>query len=121
VLSRDGYFVVVTSRHEDEARKVTDSLPAKATYYALDFSDAGQIEKLFSFVKSTCGRLDALVNALAYTQNESIMECTLDIWERTINTNLRSYFLCTKYAAELMKAQRRRKYRQYHCFQSKRY
>jgi NAD(P)-dependent dehydrogenase (short-subunit alcohol dehydrogenase family) len=104
VLSSAGYFVVVTSRHEDEARNVADNLPAKSTYYALDFSDAGQIEKLFSFIKTTCGRLDVLVNSLAYTQNESIMDCTLDIWERTINTNLRSYFLCTKYAAELMKA-----------------
>jgi NAD(P)-dependent dehydrogenase (short-subunit alcohol dehydrogenase family) len=105
VLSRDGYFVIVASRHEDEARKVAENLPSQGTYYALNFADSGQIEELFSFIKNTCGRLDVLVNSLAFTQNESILECTLDIWERTINTNLRSYFLCTKYAAEIMKAQ----------------
>jgi hypothetical protein len=26
-LSRDSYFVIVTSRHEDEARKVAENLP----------------------------------------------------------------------------------------------
>jgi NAD(P)-dependent dehydrogenase (short-subunit alcohol dehydrogenase family) len=44
-----------------------------------------------------------LINNVAHTSNESILECTLEAWEKTINTNLRSYFLCTKYAAEIMK------------------
>jgi len=104
-LSQDGYLVIVTSRHEDEARTVAENLPNKGRYYRIDFSDAGQIEGLFSFIKSEFGRLDVLVNSLAYTKNESILECTLEIWEKTINTNLRSYFLCTRYAAEIMKEQ----------------
>jgi NAD(P)-dependent dehydrogenase (short-subunit alcohol dehydrogenase family) len=102
-LSRDGYLVIVTSRHEDEARVLAENLPKKGTHYKVDFSDAKQIEGLFSFIKEKLGRLDVLVNSLAYTKNESIFDCTLEIWEKTINTNLRSYFLCTKYAAEIMK------------------
>jgi 3-oxoacyl-[acyl-carrier protein] reductase len=102
-LSGDGYMVIVTSRHEDEARAVAESLPKKGTYYKVDFSDAKQIEGLFTFIKEKFGRLDVLVNSLAYTKNESILDCTLEIWEKTINTNLRSYFLCTRYAAEIMK------------------
>jgi NAD(P)-dependent dehydrogenase (short-subunit alcohol dehydrogenase family) len=102
-LSRDGFLVIVTSRHGDEARALAEILPKKGTYYKVDFSDAKQIEGLFSFIKEKFGRLDVLVNSLAYTKNESILDCTLDIWEKTINTNLRSYFLCTKYAAEIMK------------------
>lgn len=43
------------------------------------------------------------VNSVAHTNNEFVLECTIETWERTINTNLRSYFLCTKYAAEIMK------------------
>jgi 3-oxoacyl-[acyl-carrier protein] reductase len=102
-LSRDGFLVIVTSRHEDEARTLAENLPKKGTYFKVDFSDAKQIEGLFSFIKEKFGRLDVLVNSLAYTKNESILDCTLEIWEKTINTNLRSYFLCTKYAAEIMK------------------
>ncbi len=102
-LSRDGFHVIITSRHEDEARKVAETLPKKGSYCALDYSDPAQIEGLFAFIKKTFGRLDVLVNSLAYTKNEPIMDCTLDIWEYTLNVNLRSYFLCTKYAAEIMK------------------
>jgi NAD(P)-dependent dehydrogenase (short-subunit alcohol dehydrogenase family) len=102
-LSRDGFLVIVTSRHEEEAKALAENLPKKGMYYKVDFSDAKQIEGLFSFIKEKFGRLDVLVNSLAYTKNESILDCTLEIWEKTINTNLRSYFLCTKYAAEIMK------------------
>ena len=104
-LSQDGFLVIVTSRHEDEAKDVTENLPRQGAYYQIDFSDPRQIADLFSFLKQTYGRLDVLVNNVAFTQNESILDCTLEIWERTINTNLRSYYLCTRYAAEIMRDQ----------------
>ncbi|MGD0329507.1 MAG: SDR family oxidoreductase [Nitrososphaeria archaeon] len=103
ILSKDGFLVVVTSRHEDEAKEVADHLSKKGDYYQVDFSNAEQITSLFSFLKKKYGRLDVLVNNVAYTKNESIMDCTLETWEYTINTNLRSYYLCTRYAAEIMK------------------
>jgi glucose 1-dehydrogenase len=105
VLSSNGFHVVVTSRHEEEARDVSERLPQKGSYFALDFAQAGSIERLFAFVRDKLGRLDVLVNNVAFTKNESILDCDLDTWEYTINTNLRSYFLCTKLAAEIMKAQ----------------
>ena len=102
-LARDGFVVIITSRHGNEANEIATNLVKKGMYYEVDFSDPGQIAGLFSFVKKTTSRLDVLVNNVAYTKNESIMDCTLETWERTINTNLRSYFLCTRYAAEIMK------------------
>lgn len=103
ILSEDGFNVIVTSRHGNEAREVAEHLVKKGASYEVDFSDAEQIASLFSFVKDTYGRIDVLVNNVAYTKNESILDCSLETWELTINTNLRSYFLCTKYAAEIMK------------------
>ncbi len=102
-LARDGFHVVVTSRHEEEARQVAAGLPRKGSAFALDFGDAGAIERLFGFVTSELGGVDALVNNVAYTKNESILDCDLETWTRTIDTNLRSYFLCTKLAAESMR------------------
>ncbi len=101
VLARDGYHVVVTSRHEAEARAVADAIGGSA--FAVDFADAAAIDALFAFVREKFGRLDALVNSVAYTKNESVLDCDLATWQQTIDTNLRSYFLCTKAAAELMK------------------
>jgi NAD(P)-dependent dehydrogenase (short-subunit alcohol dehydrogenase family) len=102
-LSRDGYTVVITSRHENESKELAERLVPAGGYCQVDFSDPEQIAGLFSYIRNTYGRLDVLVNNVAYTENESIMDCTLEIWDYTINTNLRSYFLCTKYAAQMMK------------------
>jgi len=104
-LSRDGFHVIITSRHGDEAKEVAEHLPKKGSYFALDFSKAEDIEKLFAFIKSEFGRLDVLVNNVAYTKNESLFECDLETWHYTLDTNLRSYFLCSKYAALMMKEQ----------------
>ncbi|MGD1152787.1 MAG: SDR family oxidoreductase [Syntrophales bacterium] len=103
VLSKEGYHVIITSRNEDEAKIVSECLAKKGSYFRVDFSQAGEIEKLFEFIKETFGRLDVLVNNVAYTRNESILDCDLSNWEYTLNTNLRSYYLCTKLAAEIMK------------------
>jgi NAD(P)-dependent dehydrogenase (short-subunit alcohol dehydrogenase family) len=104
-LSGEGYTVIITSRHGDEAKEVADQLSRKGGYCQVDFSIPEEIAGLFSFIKTIYGRLDVLVNNVAFTQNESIMDCTLETWDKTISTNLRSYFLCTKYAAEIMKEQ----------------
>jgi len=103
VLSREDYHVIITSRNEAEAKTVSEGLPKKGSYFRVDFSQAGEIEKLFEFIKKTFGRLDVLVNNVAYTKNESILDCDLSNWEYTLNTNLRSYYLCTRLAAEIMK------------------
>jgi NAD(P)-dependent dehydrogenase (short-subunit alcohol dehydrogenase family) len=102
-LARQGYLVIVTSRHGEEAKAVAAELPHQGASFETDFSDAQAIERLFTFVREKFGRLDVLVNNVAYTKNESILECDLSTWEQTIDTNLRSYFLCTKFAAEIMK------------------
>jgi 3-oxoacyl-[acyl-carrier protein] reductase len=102
VLARQDFLVIVTSRHGAEARAVAEALPSTGVSFETDFSDTESVERLFSFVKQEFGRLDVLVNNVAYTKNESILECDLALWEQTINTNLRSYYLCTKLAAEIM-------------------
>jgi NAD(P)-dependent dehydrogenase (short-subunit alcohol dehydrogenase family) len=102
-LSRDGYRVVVTSRHGDEASKVAESFPNQAESYELDVTDPEQIDSLFEFVDRLPGELDVLVNNVAYADNKSVLEADRDEWDKTIDTNLRSFFLCTQAAGERMK------------------
>jgi NAD(P)-dependent dehydrogenase (short-subunit alcohol dehydrogenase family) len=104
-LARNGYHVIVTSRNAEEAKAVSESLPGEGSFFQADFSESASIESLFKFIKEKFGRLDVLVNNVAYTRNESILECDLKTWEYTINTNLRSYYLCTQFAAGIMKEQ----------------
>lgn len=103
VLAGQGFHVIVTSRHGEEAKRVSENLSKKGSWFAVDFSEVSAVENLFNFVKDKFQRLDVLVNNVAYTKNESISDCDLTTWEYTINTNLRSYYLCTKLASEIMK------------------
>ena len=103
VLAAQGFHVIVTSRNGEEAKAVSENLSGKGSSFAVDFSEVSAIENLFNFVKERFHRLDVLVNNVAYTKNESISDCDLTTWEYTINTNLRSYYLCTKLASEIMK------------------
>src|SRR5882762_5299744 len=102
-LARDGHRVIVTSRHPEEAQQVSASLPTAGGWYGLDFGDARQIEALFATIAEHFGRLDVLVNNVACTRNESIFDCDEETWERTINLNLRSYYLCMRHAAMMMR------------------
>jgi len=102
-LAGDGCHVIVTSRNEEEAKQVSAALPTAGGYFSLDFADARQIESLFAYISENFGRLDVLVNNVAYTKNESIFECDEETWEQTINTNLRSYYVCMRHAARMMR------------------
>lgn len=102
-LAREGYHVIITSRNEMEAKEVANHLPTRGSHFSLDFSRAEDIKALFAFINDKFGRLDVLVNNVAYTKNESILDCDLETWQLTIDTNLRSYYLCSHYAALLMK------------------
>jgi NAD(P)-dependent dehydrogenase (short-subunit alcohol dehydrogenase family) len=104
-LAGQGFHVIVTSRNEEEAKAVSEDLPKKGSYFKVDFSEVSTIEKLFNIIKDRFHRLDVLVNNVAYTKNESILDCDLSTWEYTINTSLRSYYLCTKLGSEIMKVQ----------------
>jgi 3-oxoacyl-[acyl-carrier protein] reductase len=102
-LSREGYHVIITSRNGEEAKEVAASLPTSGSHFRLDFSRAEEIKALFDFIGEKFGRIDVLVNNVAYTKNESILDCDLETWQLTIDTNLRSYYLCSRYAALMMK------------------
>jgi NAD(P)-dependent dehydrogenase (short-subunit alcohol dehydrogenase family) len=102
-LARQDYHVIVTSRNEAEAKAVSENISKKGSYFCADFSEVSAIESLFKFIRERFNRLDVLVNNVAFTKNESILDCDLNTWDYTINTNLRSYYFCTKLAAEIMK------------------
>lgn len=101
-LSADGYRVVVTSRHGHEARAIADALPDEASGIEVDVTEPAEVDALFAAVDELDGDLAVLVNSVARNPNESILECDLETWDRTMHTNLRSYFLCSKAAAERM-------------------
>jgi NAD(P)-dependent dehydrogenase (short-subunit alcohol dehydrogenase family) len=66
---------------------------------AVDVSDEQQVSDLFNRVRSEHGRIDVLFNnaGISPTDDASVLETTLEAWQRVQDVNLKSVFLCCKH------------------------
>ncbi len=107
VLAEMGCDVIVNCRSEvkkaEEVAGQIAGLNRKATVMGADVSDKEQVDKLFNRIQQEFGQLDILVNNAGTSQPKDIFEIKLKDWEFILNTNLRSCFLCSKRAMEMMK------------------
>lgn len=79
----------------------------KAKFIRTDVSDPADILRLMAAVEENYHRLDILINNAGISRWDSPLELPVETWDKIINTNLRSVFLCTREAAKLMKKQGR--------------
>lgn len=101
-------IVINCLSHGDEAQRVADeikSMGRKAIVISGDVTDETAVKKMFEKIEQTFGKLDILVNNAGISQAKDIFEMELEDWDRVMNINLTSAFLCSKYAMELMKNQ----------------
>lgn len=73
-----------------------------------DVANESQVKALLATTVSRWGKLDILVNNAGWskrTPHHLLDDLTEEIWDRTLNTNLRGTFYCMRAAAELLKRQ----------------
>jgi 3-oxoacyl-[acyl-carrier protein] reductase len=78
----------------------------EAKGFVADVSDEGAVKKMIQNVKDHFGELHVLVNnagAGSKYWGKLFHELPAESWDMIINTHLRSTFLCSKYAAIIMK------------------
>ncbi len=65
----------------------------------LDVTDEEQVRAAYRHVRDTYGHIDVLFNNAGISPNDdgSVLETTLEAWERVQGANLRSVFLCCKH------------------------
>jgi NAD(P)-dependent dehydrogenase (short-subunit alcohol dehydrogenase family) len=65
----------------------------------VDVTDERQVQDLFKRVHEEYGRIDVLFNNAGISPNDdgSVLDTTLEAWERVQSVNLRSVFLCCKH------------------------
>jgi NAD(P)-dependent dehydrogenase (short-subunit alcohol dehydrogenase family) len=106
VFHNEGAKVVVTCRTESEGRKIADELGAaqgKAIFVKTDVTKSQDIRNLIDVTIKTFGKLDILVNNAGYHISKNAEQTSEEEWEFIQNTNLRSTFLCSKYAMSHLK------------------
>src|SRR5688500_11385606 len=69
---------------------------------AADVSDEEQVSDLFARVRSEYGRIDVLFNnaGISPSDDASVLDTSLEAWQRVQDVNLRSVFLCCKYGIQ---------------------
>lgn len=98
---------VVIADINDVTGRETEAQIKRTGYDALfikaDVSVPSDIERLVKSADAEFGRIDVLINNAAVNKWNSPYTLSVEDWDRIINTNLRSVFLCSREAAAVMK------------------
>jgi len=97
VFSQKGWHVIGV------ARKNVSAIDGVSHYIRGDVSNVSDISHIFDEIRSNEGRIDVLINNAAIQICKPIIEMSVDEWDKTMDTNLRSAFLFSKHAYPLMK------------------
>ena len=78
---------------------------AEVVGYWPNLMNAGEVEEVFTKVKDMYGSLDILVNNAGVSARDSFYEYKPEDFEKVIDLNVNSVFICAQAAAKIMKEQ----------------
>jgi 3-oxoacyl-[acyl-carrier protein] reductase len=110
LFAREGASVAVNYAHSRDAAEeivaTIQSVGGTAISIAADVADDKQVRAMTTRVEQEFGGLDFLVNNAGWSTvipHKNLEALTDEIWDRTLNTNLRGAFYCARAAAPLLK------------------
>jgi glucose 1-dehydrogenase len=101
-LARDGHAVVVAEIDPQRAADVAAEIGDEALPFAVDVSEATQVEALLAATLEHFGRLDVMVANAGVPLGAPFLELDEATWERVLAVNLKGVFLCGQAAAKAM-------------------
>ena len=90
---------------ETEARDVMSFITShggEAMLVPADVRDSGQVKTMIREITDKWGKIDILINNAGITADNLILRMSDTAWDDVINTNLRSAYICTKFALRSM-------------------
>ena len=110
-LAAEGVDLVINyESSKPEAQQLVEEIKAsgrRALAVQGDVSQRSDVQKLFAATEAEFKRLDILVNNAGMFFAADFEQLTEEQWDRILNTNLKSQFLCCQTAAPIMKRQGR--------------
>lgn len=111
-LANAGADVVVSSRTVPDLESLAEEIRGmgrKASVQPADLTKLSDIQAVANASVAEFGRIDVLVNNLGININKPALEMSEEEWDRVLDTNLKSYFLCSQVIGKLMVEQRKGK------------
>jgi 3-oxoacyl-[acyl-carrier protein] reductase len=104
-LASEGAAIAVANKSaenaEETARRIREA-GGKAIVVLGDIGSAADTESCIAQVSRELGGLDVLVNNAGISPLGSILDTSLDLWQRTLATNLSGIFYAMKYSLPLL-------------------
>lgn len=97
---REGASVVIADLDQKAGEETVDELrgaSGKAHFVLADVSRADDCRQMASAAVEHFGKIDILVNNASIQTYGTVTDMPEDVWDETINVNLKSVFLCSKY------------------------
>jgi NAD(P)-dependent dehydrogenase (short-subunit alcohol dehydrogenase family) len=94
-----GAKVALVGRTLEKLESVRDGISQSggiAQAFACDISHEKSVVDLMQAVKALFGPVTILINNAAYHKSTNVVDTSLELWERQIQTNLTGTFLCSK-------------------------
>jgi len=107
VFSQEGAKVVVVDWDEEAGKKTAEEIRQSggdAIFVHCDVSNEEQVKAMVQATIDKYGRIDVLVNNAGIGVYKPVLEATSEDWDRCLAVNLKSVFLCSKYAIPHMQA-----------------
>ena len=108
-LAQSGATLALAARNQEKLKQLAGELEAigsKPAAFPMDVSDEEQVKSAFKAVLAQFGKIDILVNNAGITRDQLVMRMKRADWDRVLNTNLTSAYLCTQQALGSMLKQR---------------
>lgn len=108
-LAGAGAKVVVADISQEDCEKVVKEIEknrGEAMAVKCDVSKKSEVENLVKSAVDKWGKIDILINNAGICQFKPFLDLTEEDWDRTIDINLKGYFLCAQTAAKEMVKQK---------------
>jgi pteridine reductase len=109
-LAEEGADVAIHHRSSGaeaaSAAAEVENLGRRAAAFTADLGSVTEIKRLFDETAKQFGRLDILVNSAANFLPASIVSTTEQVWDSSLDTNLKAPFFCAQAAAPFLKRSR---------------
>ena len=91
----EGLKVVGTYRNLKELSGLSNSVPQHIVQIQADVTIETEVQSMFETVIRTMGGIDILVNTVGgFLPRKPIPDVTVEEWDRMMNMNLKSTFIC---------------------------
>jgi NAD(P)-dependent dehydrogenase (short-subunit alcohol dehydrogenase family) len=99
---REGAQVAVLDVDKDAGERVVQGAGDRGLFVACDVSKQAAVAAAFEQIERAFGGVDMLINNAGINHYSTVTDTTEEVWDRILNVNLKSAFLCSKAAIPMM-------------------